>query len=40
MDYSIKGKEAKMKVHMYFKGKERSENIILTKIESLPEFRQ
>ena len=40
MDYSINGKQAKMKVHMYFKGKERSENIILTKIESLPEFKQ
>jgi len=40
MDYSINGKKAKMKIHMYFKGKERTEDIILTKIESLPEFRQ
>lgn len=40
MDYSINGKEAKMKVHIVVEGKERTEGIILTKIESLPEFRQ
>lgn len=40
MDYSIKGKEAKMKIHIFVEGKERTEGIILTKIESLPKFKQ
>lgn len=40
MDYSITNKQVKMTIHISIEGKERTENMELTKVESLPEYKQ